>query len=280
MARLLLSLFLALLSGTVLAQESDYYRIPSKRETLDGIVALPHLKPQQNFWYLDLRPGYRTLKTKLVTDGYQGLINETRGNLYLEANLGFNKTDLWDLGLSYQNMPTLIGYRALSNSGQNLPGYFSSKFQDHIVGLQYSRRVFYLDKIQKKTRLNLMAGVAFSLNQKDQTLDQTRFRLVERQIGSPATDTLSISSLTIMNAKIPSFYGGIEIIGRLAPMIEIGVYSKLNIGQNRFIESDFTFDRINGAGYQNSIYTTGYGWRFGLILRWNVLHSVSYIEKL
>ncbi|MGR3810160.1 hypothetical protein [Jiulongibacter sp. NS-SX5] len=272
-------LLINLLSAYCFAQQNDYYKLPKEREIEDGRITLPNLKTNDVYWYASVNGGLKIQQSEL-TNSYEGRIQTIQPNkLYWEASLGLNKADLWQFELGYLNNPLSLEYQLFDRSNRLVPFFFNGSFTDHSFSATYKKRLFTLDKVTRKTRLNLLLGLKYSPMAEAQTINDFDITYIPPLGGRGIVDTLAIKSSFDLDSPWFSGITGLELIGRVADPIEIGLFGKLLIDSKNTFGASINVESTSSTALESRLRLNQLNWLMGVTLRWNFHHAIEYTSK-
>ncbi|WP_304235007.1 hypothetical protein [Jiulongibacter sediminis] len=277
--RQLFPILFLFLPGLLMAQEKDYYRLPKERKMVDGRITLPNLQTEDIFWYLNLSGGMK-LQSSRFTNNYEGqLISLDPGKMYWEAAIGMNRQDKWQFELGYMRNPIRLEWRTFDRSNRLIPFFFSASINDHGLLATYKRRLFTIDRVTKRTRLNILAGIKVNPLAADETIQEFNIRYPTLPGRQGFRDTLSIQT-DFISTK-PSIAGvvGLELMGRVADPIEVGLFGKIMLDQKGILSSNIAIESTLGSAKESQLLLNATNWLLGFSLRWNFHHGIHYTTE-
>jgi hypothetical protein len=257
-------------------QDDDYYQIPTQRQIKGGQIALPNLKIENIRWYLRPYGGVKWQKSSFEEKRPDKFKSSHSPEMWWALNFGINKNDKWEIELGYQKFPQKLEWQPIGSDKQPIYYYFTAKNIDDRIQLQYKRRLLYADRVTKKTRLNLIAGVQASPWRTETVLRTMSVGLLEIPYPQGTGDTLRIETRFNRKKNVISGLLGFELIGRIADPLEIGFFSMLAIDPAGVLNSDIQMNSSYFPPVRNRLYLRGFSALFGLSLRWNFLNGIRY----
>lgn len=265
--------------GLLMAQEEDYYKLPKERRIVDGRITLPNLKTEDVFWYINTSGGMKLQKSSF-TNSYQGqLINVDQGLLYWEATLGMNRHDNWQLELGYLRNPVRLEWRILDRSNRLVPYYFIANINDHGFLATYKRRLFIIDRVTKKTRLNILAGIKVNPLINEEVVQDYNIRVPTIPGRQGFQDTLRIQTDFVTQKTSISGVLGLELTGRVADPVEVGLFGKFMIDRNGVLASNIAVESTLNPPQMSILSLSRGNWLLGFSLRWNFHHGIHYTTE-
>lgn len=278
MKALTLFSFLLFFSLQIFSQEHEYYKLPKERKIRDGQITLPNLRTEDVYWYMGLKGGYKIQGNSFSSDLDNQLFSTNSNDLYWEANFGVNKNDVYQLELSYIRNPLKLEWGLNDKSGRPITYFFISRKLQQEAAFSFKRRILTLDKVTRKTRLNLIAGIKYPFRSQE-TISTYDVFLPTLPSSQGFQDTLDVQSEFSLTKPGLGGILGLEIIGRVAEVLEIGVYAKYFIEKKGSFYSDINFDSTLGPTQYSQQFLNGTSIMTGINIRWNFIHTIQYLAE-
>ncbi len=278
MKALTLFSFLFFFSLQIFSQEHEYYKLPKERKIRDGQITLPNLRTEDVYWYMGLKGGYKIQGNSFSSDLDNQLFSTNSNDLYWEANFGVNKNDVYQLELSYIRNPLKLEWGLNDKSGRPITYFFISRKLQQEAAFSFKRRILTLDKVTRKTRLNLIAGIKYPFRSQE-TISTYDVFLPTLPSSQGFQDTLDVQSEFSLTKPGLGGVLGLEIIGRVAEVLEIGVYAKYFIEKKGSFYSDINFDSTLGPAQNSQQFLNGTSIMTGINIRWNFIHTIQYLAE-
>ncbi|MCR9066443.1 MAG: hypothetical protein NXI00_20895 [Cytophagales bacterium] len=252
--------------------------MPKERKIRDGQITLPNLRTEDVYWYMGLKGGYKIQGNSFSSDLDNQLFSTNSNDLYWEANLGVNKNDVYQLELSYIRNPLKLEWGLNDKSGRPITYFFISRKLQQEAAFSFKRRILTLDKVTRKTRLNLIAGIKYPFRSQE-TISTYDVFLPTLPSSQGFQDTLDVQSEFSLTKPGLGGILGLEIIGRVAEVLEIGVYAKYFIEKKGSFYSDINFDSTLGPAQNSQQFLNGTSIMTGINIRWNFIHTIQYLAE-
>ncbi|UBM58398.1 hypothetical protein LAG90_16460 [Marinilongibacter aquaticus] len=272
-------ILLVFLSYTAICQEGDYYRLPKERNMQDGRITLPNVNTQDIFLYITAKGGYKLQGSNFSDNSYRQLSKDKSNNLFWQAGIGLNVQDTWGLELTYLSNPLFLKWQYSDLSGYNYPVVLSQETPDHSLLLFFKRKLFTVDRVTRKTRLNLLLGTKYSLASADKsTISAFDFGAAFYYGPNQAQIVNFKSTFTRPKAQLAPVLGT-ELSGRLAESIEIGVMAYYVFETKNGLASSIEVNSPSGNQIKSDLLLSKQSVFMGVTFRWNFHHGIRYISE-
>ena len=261
------------------AQDDDYYRLPTHRRLNDGQITLPNLKTESVFWYFRPYGGIKIQGNKFNRNEEERLVSSSSGDICWALNMGINRADRWELEIGYMKDPQNLQWRLKAINGEFIPYSFAVRKADNRIQIQYKKRLFIVDRVTKKTRVNLVLGVQTSPWRKAGILNEIDFIYPTIPSSYGYNDTLKIQAQFKQLKNLPTGLAGLELTGRLAEQVEIGLYSLFSFEPTGILNSSIQINSTLADPILSEYQLRGFSALVGITLRWNFLNVIRYTPE-
>jgi hypothetical protein len=279
MSLLRLLILLLVCSDTLFGQENDYYHLPANRKLTEGKITLPNLKTEHIYWYFRPNAGIKLQGNFFDNNLNNRLTKSSSTEMVWSFNLGFNQNDKQEFELGYMQNPQRLEWQVTSADGRLIPYSFAVRRLDHRIQAIYKKRLFILDRVTRKTRLNAVAGLQVSPFRQARTLEEIDFFLPTLPGRTGFNDTLRITADFNQKKNLPTGILGIELTGRVAEPLEIGLFGSFLIDAKGLINSQIDIKSTLTDPIQSGYYLKGIAAVLGVTLRWNFINGIRYTPE-
>jgi len=264
----------------VYAQETPYYARPSQRKLTNNSIALPNLKTEKLYWYINVNASFRWAGQSLDSN-LNGRITTTKEtSTTWDASFGINRNDKWQVELGYIKIPHTLQWQLIERNSRRGFFPFSIKEDEHTYIATFKKRLWILDKITQNTRLNLTTGLHITPTRKTKILEELNVKIPTQFSQNRFQDTLYLQTNFKQKSAPISGEIGIELINRLANPLEIGLFAKYVFSPKGILSSDISLRNNQGKPENTKIVLNGIDFMAGVSLRWNFLYGIRYIPDI
>jgi hypothetical protein len=268
------------LSSYALAQETPYYARPSQRKLTNNTIALPNLKTEKVYWYINVNPSFRWTGQRFDNNLNDRITTIQQTSTNWDASFGINRDDKWQVELGYIKMPHTIQWQLIEKDSRRGVFPFSIKEDEATYLARFKKRLWILDKVTKNTRLNLTAGLLITPTRKTKVLEELNAKIPTQLFQNRYQDTLFLETNFKQKSAPLSGEIGFELINRLADPIEIGLFAKYIFSPKGILSSDISLYNYQKEPENTKIVLNGIDFLVGVSLRWNILHGIRYLPDI
>lgn len=231
------------------SQIEPYYKLPKDR-TEKGTQTFPNLKAQFTKFYLRGEGGFLLQGNSLNADFNGQLIANNQVNITWGTALGYNYRDSWMAEIGYTQMPLQLG-SSLRISPFSIPIFEQHNLQS--VSVRFQQNVWVVDRIARSTRLFIGGGLLFNSNGKAKEVSNSSGLYLRQFSPSSPADTIRLAEITTLSRIPITGEISVELRGKLAEAIEIGVFAKALSSFNRPFRTAI-FYQVNDASTQQAVH--------------------------
>jgi hypothetical protein len=259
--RVFILLFFLLSFQLCAAQDTPYYQLPQNRKQNHELISMPNLNAFTITYFLAASAGFKKplLGENLVSPSAANSKAIISG--FGEITLGQNRNDNWifEFGVSQQNSYLQTSFLELRRNSLD----FTNKPREFYAPFRIKKKVLCLDKVSRAAFLNVGLGVSYLIKKSKKNIEEGTYPFGQRPIPEPRDYTSLNYKVTSSNYPL-ALELLTEIRGKVTERLEISIFAKGFLRNNRHLYNQFTFNYVDGTSSSFGVYEKPISFLFGL----------------